>query len=174
MIFWHILKALEYLKQQEIVHLDIKPDNIMMTTVTYISPVTCRPETSEISILIDFGMSDHIGSKIESLKRSLYYTDPVYCGTYSKAYPDHFMKRRYYPSMNDVYLAGVTFYELVSSGRPFSSLARDSLITSKLTDTYKFDENVNLSVSFIISNMLPTRPGHRMSLDHLIWYTEAI
>ena len=89
--FHEIIDALEYLHVQNIVHRDIKPQNILLDTLN-----------NELTIkIIDFGISN-----IYSLDNLLESS----CGTASYAPPEMHKGDKYFGLLTDIWSAGVVLY----------------------------------------------------------------
>lgn len=108
-IFIAVARALSYLHQNNIVHKDINPANIVINL-----------STGDIK-LIDFGISTNLGQEytnpddIRTLEGTLAYISPEQTGRTS-----HYIDAR-----SDLYSLGATFYCLISGHPPFA--ARDPL-----------------------------------------------
>ncbi len=105
-----VLKALEYAHKKGVVHLDIKPSNIMLS------------EQEEIKVL-DFGISQDLS---EGQSDKLLGT-PTYMS------PEQ-IKASGIDHRTDIYAAGITLYELIVGRPPFyDSRTREELFESILT-----------------------------------------
>ena len=100
-LMFQVMEALSYLHERDIVHRDIKPDNILYD-----------PETKIVK-LVDFGISKRFrrrGGLIEmwTITGTLYYRAPeMFSGGYREPV--------------DVWAAGVLLYQLVSGRTPFEN-----------------------------------------------------
>ena len=99
-----VLGALSYVHNLKLIHLDIKPSNIMLSTTNSIK-------------LIDFGISqDH-----KSIKSDKPMGSPIYMSPEQVDGND-------LDCQTDIYSAGITMYELLTGSSPFqSSETRDDL-----------------------------------------------
>ncbi|MEM1169863.1 MAG: AAA family ATPase [Cyanobacteria bacterium P01_H01_bin.35] len=105
--FWEIAlsiaEILHHLHQNQIIHKDIKPANILI-----------HPETKEIK-LIDFSISSLLPKETQSLQ-----TPNVLEGTLAYLSPEQTGRmNRGIDYRSDFYSLGVTFYELLTGKRPF-------------------------------------------------------
>ena len=100
-----IAEILHHLHQNQIIHKDIKPANILID-----------PETKEIK-LIDFSISSLLPKETQSLQ-----TPNVLEGTLAYISPEQTGRmNRGIDYRSDFYSLGVTFYELLTGKRPFES-----------------------------------------------------
>ncbi|MGK7920349.1 MAG: protein kinase, partial [Trichodesmium sp.] len=107
--FWEIalqiVEILHHLHQNQIIHKDIKPANILI-----------HPETKEVK-LIDFSISSLLPKETQSLQ-----TPNVLEGTLAYISPEQTGRmNRGIDYRSDFYSLGVTFYKLLSGKLPFES-----------------------------------------------------
>jgi len=135
-----ILAGLEHAHQREIVHCDIKPENILLTT-------TAQGWTAKIS---DFG--------IARLRQELASNE--FSNTGSPAYmaPERFYGQ--YSIASDLYAVGVLLFELVVGQRPFSG-APAELMSAHLNQTVQIPDSVPADVQGIIRKALQKLPARR-------------
>lgn len=102
-LFFPVLDALSYIHQKGIIHMDIKPSNIMM-------------EQGRNVRLMDLGIAD-VSDTINSSTSGL-------MGTPKYAAPEQFSESMVSSQLTpatDIYEAGVTLYELLTLRNPFSA-----------------------------------------------------
>ena len=158
------LRALLSAHDAKILHLDIKPANIMYSS------------KDETFVLIDFGLSAFIEKDI---------VDGFFGGTPGYMAPEVFLQKASYAS--DVYSLGLTFYETLTLKKPFVEQYRlalqdnpnlDSGSTKVLqTLTKKMIINLDLLTDdqrALIEPMLHTDPLRRPSVDKLIDIAEKL
>lgn len=100
-LFFPVLDALSYIHQKGIIHMDIKPSNIMM-------------EQGRNVRLMDLGIAD-ISDTINTATSGM-------MGTPKYAAPEQFSDQETKPQLTaatDIYEAGVTLYELLTRCNPF-------------------------------------------------------
>ena len=143
-LFYPVLDALTYIHSNQIVHMDIKPSNIIV-------------EDGRNIRLLDLGIA-HVGKKIDIDSSASLMGTPKY------AAPEQFdvnINTSLKPE-TDIYAAGVTLYELLCGKNPYSAntisdsitkhknviLPYDSLIPKKLVDVLRTATNPNPALRF--------------------------
>ena len=102
-LFFPVLDALSYIHQKGIIHMDIKPSNIMM-------------EQGRNVRLMDLGIAD-VTDTVNSATSGM-------MGTPKYAAPEQFSSAEAKPQLTaatDIYEAGVTLYELLTAYNPFNA-----------------------------------------------------
>lgn len=102
-LFLPVLDALAYIHQKGIIHMDIKPSNIMV-------------EQGRNVRLMDLGIAD-ISDTVNTATSGM-------MGTPKYAAPEQFSDREVRPKLTaatDIYEAGVTLYELLTMQNPFAA-----------------------------------------------------
>lgn len=135
-----VLAGLEHAHAQQIVHCDIKPENILLS-------VTAAGWTARIS---DFG--------IARLTQEL--NDPRFNNTGSPAYmaPERFYGQ--HSPTSDLYSVGVLLYELLVGHRPFSGTPGE-LMTAHLNQQVQFPETIPEGWQPILSTALQKLSARR-------------
>lgn len=103
-LFIPVLDALAYIHQKGIIHMDIKPSNIMM-------------ENGRNVRLMDLGIAD-VHNTINSTTSGM-------MGTPKYAAPEQFSDTDAPPKLTvatDIYEAGITLYELITTQNPFTAV----------------------------------------------------
>lgn len=99
-----VADALDYVHKQRILHLDLKPANILVGAATGDRPPRF--------VLTDFGISQFIRTHGQ---------DHKWGGTPAYMSPEHFGSRDEGPDpRSDIYSCGIILYELIAGQRPFS------------------------------------------------------
>ncbi|ORX85195.1 Pkinase-domain-containing protein [Anaeromyces robustus] len=107
-MFYQICKSIQFLHHNNIVHRDIKDENIIVDE-------DCNTE------LIDFGSSSHYNKK---------QTFDTFCGTIDYASPEVLTGHPYVGPPQDVWALGILLYILIYKENPFYNV--DEIIAAKL------------------------------------------
>jgi len=144
-----VSETLGLIHKNNIIHLDIKPDNILM-----------NPKNNEIKIT-DFGISAALTHANDEL-----YNPDVIEGTLSYMSPEQTGRmNRGVDYRTDIYSLGATFYEMLTGEVPFKSKDPMELIHSHIARQPLPPQDLNPSVpavlSSIILKMLSKNPEER-------------
>jgi len=151
LIFAQLLDGLEAIHSSNIVHRDIKLDNIMVSGDDY----TLK--------YVDFGFATE--------KSFGYLTS--YLGTPSYAAPELHMKRPYLGVFEDIFSLGVTLFIIVTGYLPFTlSMPNDPLYHYiSIGDYFNFwrKRNIKVSQSFmeLFNNLIAFDPSQRPSISEI-------
>ena len=152
--FQEIIDALTYLHSQNIVHRDVKPENILLES--FGKSMTCK--------LIDFGIS-----RTYTLDKLI--NTP--CGTASYAPPEMHKGEEYYGLLSDVWSAGVLLYAMVFGYLPFCEEDEDTNIENIIKGNYEIPEEASPPLRDFLSHILDIDPLTRYDLDQIKkhpWY----
>ena len=152
--FQEIIDALTYLHSQNIVHRDVKPENILLQT--FGNTLTCK--------LIDFGIS-----RTYTLDKLI--TTP--CGTASYAPPEMHRGEEYYGLLSDVWSAGVLLYAMCFGYLPFCEEDEDTNIDNIINGNYEIPEEASPQLEDLIRHIMDIDPLTRYDLDQIKkhpWY----
>ena len=152
--FQEIIDALTYLHSQNIVHRDVKPENILLQT--FGNTLTCK--------LIDFGIS-----RTYTLDKLI--TTP--CGTASYAPPEMHRGEEYYGLLSDVWSAGVLLYAMVFGYLPFCEEDEEVNIDNIIKGNYEIPEEASPELEDLIKHIMDIDPLTRYDLEQIKkhpWY----
>ena len=152
-----ILEGIQHMHQNEVLHLDLKPENIMLI----------RPDSKQIK-LIDFGLSRKYNPK-ENLK--------VMFGTPEFVAPEVIKYERITPA-TDLWSIGVIAYILLSGLSPFMGDTDAETLTNVQLADWDFDDPVFDEISEeakdFIGSLLVLRANKRGTVDQCLnhrWFT---
>ncbi|KAI1955406.1 Serine/threonine-protein kinase [Ophidiomyces ophidiicola] len=149
-----IASALEYCHKNNIVHRDLKIENILIS------------KTGDIKI-IDFGLSNLFSPKGQ-LK--------TFCGSLYFAAPELLQARQYTGPEVDVWSFGIVLYVLVCGKVPFDDQSMPQLHAKIKKGIVEYPQGLSSDCRHIISRMLVTDPKQRASLSEIInhpWMTKG-
>lgn len=122
-MFFQLLSALSYLHKKQVVHRDLKLENIMIFD-TEVSKLT--KETFYYIKLIDFGTTTPYPRHDKEIVGSAYYLAPeVICDNY-------------YTDKCDIWSAGIILYMLLTQKSPYKAIEGDSLSIIEEAKRVKF------------------------------------
>ena len=145
-IFKQVMLTLQYIHSNNIVHRDIKPDNILLDLDNTIK-------------LCDFGVSKIItpGQLINDS-----------CGTPAFIAPEILLDTPYNPYFTDIWSCGVVLYAMVTGFFPFRGINETQLHESILSGVYPKPKDNSEELNDLLSRILNTNPNKRISLEMIL------
>jgi len=151
-LFKQIIKAVRYCHDHEIVHRDIKLENILLDNNGKIT-------------LIDFGLCDLVKRGNQSER---------FCGSIDYVAPEVLGKRSYNGFQADVFSLGVVLYTLLFAEFPYVASDRIAAIKKRMeppkphfSETKMNKWKVSLLAKDLICKMLRSNPEQRITLDEI-------
>jgi serine/threonine-protein kinase len=141
-----VSRALEHTHARNIIHRDIKPDNLLLTT-------------SGVCKLADFGLA-----KLTNEVSHLTGTRQVFGTTLYMPY-EQAINARYADGRSDIYALGATLYQLVAGQAPFQGADHLEIIEKKSIGKYEpasvFNPAIPMVLEGILAKMLARLPRDR-------------
>ncbi|XP_036610648.1 PAS domain-containing serine/threonine-protein kinase [Trichosurus vulpecula] len=145
-IFRQVVSAIVYLRSQNIIHRDIKDENIIIAEDFTIK-------------LVDFG------SAVYMEPGKCFYT---FCGTIEYCSPEVLMGHAYRGPEMEMWALGVTLYTLMFEENPFSEL--DEALEAEIHPPF----SVSADLLNLFCGLLQPNPEERMTLDMLIHHSWVV
>ena len=154
-IFKQLVLTLEYIHSKNIVHRDIKTDNILLDLDNTIK-------------ICDFGISKIIpkGQLIDDS-----------CGTPAFIAPEILLDGLYDPYMTDIWSSGVVLYAMVTGFFPFKGINEHQLNENIIKGNFPQPINVSEDLNDLLLKILNTNPKQRITLKEILlhpWLSDNI
>ncbi|XP_050531158.1 serine/threonine-protein kinase SIK3-like isoform X2 [Daktulosphaira vitifoliae] len=145
-IFRQIVEAVSYCHKKNIVHRDLKAENLLLDIDNNIK-------------LADFGFSNHFHEgKLLS----------TWCGSPPYAAPELFQGQEYDGPKADIWSLGVVLYVLVCGSLPFDGNTLKVLRANVLSGMFRVPYFMSASCEHLIRHMLVIEPEKRLSLNQIV------
>ena len=145
-IFRQIIEGLQYLHSQNIVHRDIKLDNILIDLTNTVK-------------ICDFGVS-------RLIKKGEIMHDQ--CGTPAYIAPEILLNMGYEGFTVDIWSAGVVLYTMLAGVVPFKHKYLNDLHYSIIQGKYDDIENISSEGMDFIKGILQVDPKKRMTIEDIL------
>lgn len=143
--FWQILSAVEYCHNRNIVHRDLKAENLLLDSNNNIK-------------IADFGFSN-------------FYTSggqlSTWCGSPPYAAPEVFEGKKYTGPEIDIWSLGVVLYVLVCGALPFDGCSLQALRDRVLSGRFRIPYFMSSDCESLIRKMLVLEPSKRISIAQM-------
>ncbi|XP_052768978.1 MAP/microtubule affinity-regulating kinase 3-like isoform X3 [Mya arenaria] len=149
--FRQIISAVQYCHQKNIVHRDLKAENLLLD--------------ADMNIKIaDFGFSNEFvpGNKLDT-----------FCGSPPYAAPELFQGKKYDGPEVDVWSLGVILYTLVSGSLPFDGQNLKELRERVLRGKYRIPFYMSTDCENLLKRFLVLNPTKRASLENIMKERES-
>lgn len=146
LVVYQVAKALEELNSRNIVHRDVKPDNILLSS-------------DGIAKLADFGLAKQLGGPDDLTADQAGFGSSWYM-PFEQAKNASFVDGR-----SDIFSLGATFYHLLTGQVPFPGETHAEVVARKQSDHYKpvtqIDPQLPPTLDQIIARMIALDPRKR-------------
>ena len=146
LIFKQLIEGLKYIHKKNVVHRDIKLDNILIDLTNTIK-------------ICDFGVSRKFGPD-EMMHE--------HCGTPAYICPEIFENKGYKGTGCDIWSAGVTLYYMLGGVQPFKANSILELEKNIMKGDFKPLEEVSPEANDLIKGMLQVNPKKRFGVDDIL------
>lgn len=123
-----VLEGLEYLHAKNIVHRDVKPDNILTSSKSW----------PFVSKLADFGLSNFMETGSDTLESKV--GTPYFCAR-------EVISTQTYGAKADLWSTGVMMYEMLSGTKPFEGNGTKAVLQKIMAARYAFPEQIWARIS---------------------------
>lgn len=144
-IYAQVCAAIKFLHDNNIIHRDMKPENILL-------------DDHLIAKLCDFGWSTE-AQKNESRM--------TFCGTYEYMAPEIFENEKYNGSV-DIWSLGILLYEMIHGKSPFAGNSVFKIFKNILSEEIRFKPEADPKAADLILSILKTDSSKRPTIDSLI------
>ena len=145
-IVYDVALALEHAQEHNMVHRDIKPDNIMITRKGVVK-------------LADLGLAKQLDDENSMTQTGSGFGTPYYMA------PEQAKNAKYVDGRSDIYALGATLYHLLAGKVPFPGTTAMEVLIAKERATYPKLSSVNGDVSgqlsLVVDKMMAKDPGQR-------------
>ncbi|KAM5284719.1 serine/threonine-protein kinase MARK2-like isoform 3-T5 [Hipposideros larvatus] len=139
--FRQLVSAVQYCHEQGVIHLDIKPKNVLFSTDRKVK-------------LTDFGISElYDGNKLTA-----------FCGTPSYMAPEITQMEAYDGPPADVWSLGVVLYHMVTGHTPFHSKDFGELARQITKGEYTVPHDISIQLQILLSHLITVDPMKRSTL----------
>jgi tetratricopeptide (TPR) repeat protein/tRNA A-37 threonylcarbamoyl transferase component Bud32 len=157
-----VVDALTHAHKHNVVHRDIKPDNVMLS--------------GRHALVTDFGVAKAVS---EATGRQKLTTEGIALGTPTYMSPEQAAADPHIDHRADIYAVGVVAYELLTGRPPFLGTTPQMILAAHMTDTpepvHKYRESVPPALEQLVMKCLEKRPADRwQSADELLPQLEAL
>ncbi len=153
-MIYDVANGLEYLHSNDIVHRDIKPDNILVSE-------------EGIYLISDFGISTRLRSTMRrnSIRQN---SENSFSGTISYMAPEMFTSERRAVKATDIWALGATLYEVIAGELPF--LEYGGSLQNKGADIPNVSEDISNDLREVINACLAKETWERPLASELAEY----
>ncbi|GAB1606073.1 testis-specific serine/threonine-protein kinase 2-like [Argonauta hians] len=147
--FTSILSAISYMHSKQLVHRDIKCENILLN----------RENEVKVS---DFGFAREIKEGQLS---------STFCGSMAYSCPEILQKKPYYPMAADAWALGIVLFKMIFNRFPYKSHEMNNIIKMQIEKKFTFPKIVTYSLQELINNILEPHLEKRYAVNDIIGHS---
>ncbi|KAI3654605.1 hypothetical protein MP228_000659 [Amoeboaphelidium protococcarum] len=151
-IFRQLIAAVAYCHERDVVHRDIKPDNVIIC-------YTDQQHRNYTVKLIDFGFTN-VQSPNEQLDE--------FCGSVEYCAPELLARKPYDGRMVDIWALGVTLYCTAEAQLPFSDSNMSKLVGAIVTGRFKVPDYFTSMLSNLVKGILTVDVAKRLQMKDVV------
>jgi len=156
-IFHQICEAVQFIHNQGIAHLDIKPENILLDV------------TQEHAYLADFGIARYFTPGHQFAGKRV--------GTFLYCAPEILHEEPYYPVQADIWSLGIVLHVILTGTWPYSGHTETEIYQAVQNGEVVIDVAHLTDLSYdLLRSILCLDPNNRLSLEEILkhpWFDEA-
>ena len=162
-----IVDALAYIHGKNVIHRDLKSENIMVNFDNEIDKANLNMMKAKIKI-IDFGLSKVLSTNgfATSVVGTPLYEDPKILEVYFNINKD--IKNFQYSKEADIWSLGCICYEMIRGDRVFESLSKTELLTKIKEGKYKLPQTISREFISFLYGMLQYDGQYRLTAKQLL------
>ena len=145
-IYYQIVNAIDYLHRNNIVHRDMKPENVMLTDDMIVK-------------LGDFGLSTYFKNLDSKLGTN--------CGSPCYSAPEMLKGNLYKPAPIDIWGIGIIFYCMICGQLPFEDDNEDTLYRKVVRCEFTCPYFINSNLKLLFKKFFTENPNKRITMDEI-------
>ena len=145
-IYYQIVNAIDYLHRNNVVHRDMKPENVMLTDDMIVK-------------LGDFGLSSYFKNLDSKLGTN--------CGSPCYSAPEMLKGNMYKPAPIDIWGIGIIFYCMICGQLPFEDDNQDALYRKVVNCQFTCPYFIHSNLKLLFKKFFTPNPNQRITMDEI-------